>query len=291
MTPAQLRKPTIVYLIGFVAYFIFSIGDTLIKIAAEGYAFTLVFAISTSAGCLPVLGYLLYKKSFSQIVTKNYTLHIARGILMAAVAYSILKGIILLPLSIAYPILLSAPVFLTIMGVIFLREKLNIYKVLSLIIAMIGVILISGFSFNQGYNKEGIILLLIGSILVAVLDLTVRLFGQKETTIALSFYNLLFAAIIFVLLSLNSLQPIMFLDLAAITAGGFLDGLGMLLLVFALKNIEASYVSITHYSQILYGLIIGYLIFSHVPSYVEIIGSALIILSGYLIYFKLNTSN
>ena len=291
MTPAQLRKPTIVYLIGFVAYFIFSIGHTLIKIAAEGYAFTLVFAISTSAGCLPVFGYLLYKKSFSQIVTKNYTLHIARGILMAAVAYSILKGIILLPLSIAYPILLSAPVFLTIMGVIFLREKLNIYKVLSLIIAMIGVILISGFSFNQGYNKEGIILLLIGSILVAVLDLTVRLFGQKETTIALSFYNLLFAAIIFVLLSLNSWQPIMFLDLAAITAGGFLDGLGMLLLVFALKNIEASYVSITHYSQILYGLIIGYLIFSHVPSYVEIIGSALIILSGYLIYFKLNDSN
>ena len=210
---------------------------------------------------------------------------------MAAVAYSILKGIILLPLSIAYPILLSAPVFLTIMGVIFLREKLNIYKVLSLIIAMTGVILISGFSFNQGYNKEGIILLLIGSLLVAVLDLTVRLFGKKETTIALSFYNLFFAAIIFALLSLNSLQPIMFLDLAAITAGGFLDGVGMLLLVFALKNIEASYVSITHYSQILYGLIIGYIIFSHVPSYIEIIGSILIILSGYLIYFKLNESN
>ena len=291
MTPVQLRKPTIVYLIGFIAYFIFSLGDTLIKIAAEGYAFTLVFAVSTSAGCLPVLGYLLYKKSFSQIVTKNYTLHLVRGILMAAVAYSILKGIILLPLSIAYPILLSAPVFLTIMGVIFLREKLNIYKVLSLIIAMTGVILISGFSFNQGYNKEGIILLLIGSLLVAVLDLTVRLFGKKETTIALSFYNLFFAAIIFALLSLNSLQPIMFLDLAAITAGGFLDGVGMLLLVFALKNIEASYVSITHYSQILYGLIIGYIIFSHVPSYIEIIGSILIILSGYLIYFKLNESN
>ena len=291
MTPVQLRKPTIVYLIGFIAYFIFSLGDTLIKIAAEGYAFTLVFAVSTSAGCLPVLGYLLYKKSFSQIVTKNYTLHLVRGILMAAVAYSILKGIILLPLSIAYPILLSAPVFLTIMGVIFLREKLNIYKVLSLIIAMTGVILISGFSFNQGYNKEGIILLLIGSLLVAVLDLTVRLFGKKETTIALSFYNLFFAAVIFALLSLNSLQPIMFLDLAAITAGGFLDGVGMLLLVFALKNIEASYVSITHYSQILYGLIIGYIIFSHVPSYIEIIGSILIILSGYLIYFKLNESD
>ncbi|MDC1315758.1 DMT family transporter [Alphaproteobacteria bacterium] len=288
MTPAQLRKPTFVYLIGFIAYFIFSLGDTLIKIAAEGYPFTLVFAISTTAGCLPVLGYLIYKKSFAQIVTKNYTLHLARGILMAAVAYSILKGIILLPLSIAYPILLSAPVFLTIMGVIFLKEKLNIYKVLSLIIAMTGVILISGFSFNQGYSKEGIVLLLIGSLLVAVLDLSVRLFGIRETTIALSFYNLFFAAIIFTLLSLGSLQPIMYLDLVAIIAGGFLDGVGMLLLVFALKNIEASYASITHYSQILYGLIIGYMIFNHIPSLIEIIGSLLIVLSGYLIYFKLN---
>ena len=129
---------------------------------------------------------------------------------------------------------------------------------------MTGVILISGFSFNQGYSKEGIVLLLIGSLLVAVLDLSVRLFGIRETTIALSFYNLFFAAIIFTLLSLGSLQPIMYLDLVAIIAGGFLDGVGMLLLVFALKNIEASYASITHYSQILYGLIIGYMIFNHI---------------------------
>ncbi|MDC0861865.1 DMT family transporter [Alphaproteobacteria bacterium] len=291
MTPQQLRKPVTVYLIGFLAYFVFSMGDTLIKIAASDYAFTVVFAISTSAGCLPVLGYLIFKRSISKIATNNYLLHLARGILMTAVAYSILKGIILLPLSIAYPILLSAPVFLSIMGVIFLNEKINIYKILSLITAMSGVILISGFSFNQGYNKEGIILLLIGSILVAVLDLTVRLFGEKETTISLSFYNLFFAAIIFILLSLNSWEVIENTHLLQIISGGFLDGIGMLLLVFALKNIEASYASITHYSQIIYGLIIGIFIFNHTPSFIEIIGSMLIILSGYLIYFKLNQSN
>ncbi len=291
MTPQQLRKPSNVYMIGLFAYFLFSVGDTLIKLAASSYSFPFVFAISTSAGCLPVFGYILYKKSFISISTKNYTLHLFRGVLMAAVAYSILKGIILLPLSIAYPILLSAPVYLSIMGVLFLKEKLNIYKVLSLIVAMAGVILISGFSFNQGYNKEGIITLIIGSLLVAVLDLSVRLFGKKESTIALSFYSLLFAAIIFILFSLRSWQPLAYLDLVAIIAGGILDGLGMLLLVFALKNIEASYASITHYSQIIYGLIIGIVIFNHMPSYVEIMGSFLIILSGYLIYFKLNRSD
>ena len=236
-------------------------------------------------------GYLIFKRSISKIATKNYLLHLTRGVLMAAVAYSILKGIILLPLSIAYPILLSAPVFLSIMGVIFLKEKINIYKILSLITAMIGVMLISGFSFNQGYNKEGIVLLLLGSFLVAVLDLTVRLFGKKETTISLSFYNLFFAAIIFILFSINSWEPIEYIHFAQIIGGGFLDGVGMLLLVFALKNIEASYASITHYSQIIYGLIIGIIIFQHIPSYIEIIGSLFIIMSGFLIYFKLNQSD
>ena len=291
MVIQKLTRPTTVYFIGFLAYFLFSVGDTLIKLAASDYAFTVVFAISTSAGCLPVFGYLIFKRSISKIATKNYLLHLTRGVLMAAVAYSILKGIILLPLSIAYPILLSAPVFLSIMGVIFLKEKINIYKILSLIMAMIGVMLISGFSFNQGYNKEGIVLLLLGSFLVAVLDLTVRLLRKKETTISLSFYNLFFAAIIFILFSINSWEPIEYIHFAQIIGGGFLDGVGMLLLVFALKNIEASYASITHYSQIIYGLIIGIIIFQHILSYIEIIGSLFIIMSGFLIYFKLNQSD
>lgn len=288
MIPKQFRKPTTVYLIALIAYFLFSVGDTLIKLVGENYPFTLIFAISTSTGCLPIFGYLFFSRSFHQVSTNNLSLHLVRGILMAAVAYSILKGIILLPLSVAYPILLSAPVFLSIMGVIFLKEKLNIFKILSLIIAMVGVILISGFSFNQGYNKEGLFLLLIGALLVAVLDLTVRLFGKKETTIALSFYSLFFASIIFVILSLKSFVPIEPIDFLMIATGGIFDGLGMLLLVYALKNIEASYVSITHYSQIVTGIIIGIAIFNHIPSYIEIIGSALIIFSGYLIYFKLN---
>jgi len=287
----NFSKPSMVYLIGCIAYFIFSIADTFIKIGASDYAFTVIFAISSSAGCLPVIGFLIYKRSFSEISSKNYSLHLIRGILMAAVGYSVLKGIILLPLSIAYPILLSAPVFLSIMGVLFLNEKINTYKVLSLITAMVGVILISGFSFQEGFNKEGIILLIVGSFLVAVLDLTVRLFGKKETTISLSFYNLFISAIIFFLLSINLWQPMNYVHLAQIIIGGFLIGIGMLLLVFALKNIEASYASITHYSQIIYGLIIGFIIFQHTPSYIEIIGSLFIILSGYLIYFKLNKSD
>ena len=210
---------------------------------------------------------------------------------MAIVAYSILKGIILLPLSISYPILLSAPVILSFMGIIFLKEKINVYKILSLIIAMLGVFLVSGFSINQGYNFEGILLLGIGAICVAVLDLSVRLYGKNESTLSLSFYSLFISSIIFTILSFGSWTKIAFDDLLLLITGGALDGIGMLILVFSLKRIEASYISITHYSQIIYGLIIGYLVFNHTPSYMELFGGVFVLSSGWLIYLKLNQSN
>ena len=184
MISLNFQKQSNIYLIGFIAYFIFSIGDTLIKLVGTTYPYTLIFAISTFTGSLPVIIYLIFKKNFQELKTKKYLLHLLRGILMAIVAYSILKGIILLPLSISYPILLSAPVILSFMGIIFLKEKINVYKILSLIIAMLGVFLVSGFSINQGYNFEGILLLGIGAICVAVLDLSVRLYGKNESTLS-----------------------------------------------------------------------------------------------------------
>jgi len=177
------------------------------------------------------------------------------------------------------------------MGIIFLKEKINVYKILSLIIAMLGVFLVSGFSINQGYNFEGILLLGIGAICVAVLDLSVRLYGKNESTLSLSFYSLFISSIIFTILSFGSWTKIAFDDLLLLITGGALDGIGMLILVFSLKRIEASYISITHYSQIIYGLIIGYLVFNHTPSYMELFGGVFVLSSGWLIYLKLNQSN
>ncbi len=42
---------------------------------------------------------------------------------MTLTYYFIVKGIILLPLSIAYPIILSAPVLLSLLGIIILKER------------------------------------------------------------------------------------------------------------------------------------------------------------------------
>tara|TARA_Y100000996_G_C22472487_1_gene622746 strand:- start:90 stop:962 length:873 start_codon:yes stop_codon:yes gene_type:complete len=284
-------KKHLIYLLGTFAFLLFTIADTLIKLIGDLYKDTVIFSIASFAAIIPVLLYLIFRRSIEEVKTTNYKLHIIRGILMTLTYYFIVKGIILLPLSIAYPIILSAPVLLSLLGIIILKEKVYMSKIISLVLAMTAVFIVSGFSLNQGFNQMGVLFLILGVISLACLDFTVRVYGKSERTIALTFYSMLISGIIFFLFSFNSYDQIQFKDLLFMISAGLIDGVAMMILIYSLRRIEASFFSITHYSQIIFGIFISIVVFSHYPSKVEIFGAILIIISGYLIYFKLKNLN
>ena len=284
-------KKHLIYILGTFAFFLFTIADTLLKLIGGLYKDTVIFSIASFSSLVPVLFYLLYRRSLNEIKTKNYKLHFVRGLLMSATYYFIVKGIILLPLSIAYPIILSAPVLLSIMGIIILKETIYLSKIVSLIIAMIAVFMVSGFSLSQGFNFQGVIFLICGVIALAFLDFSVRVYGKSERTVALTFYSMLITGIIFFIFSFNQFENIQIKHILMMVTAGLIDGIAMMILIYSLRRVEASFFSITHYSQIIFGIIISILIFQHYPSNIEIVGSILIIISGYLIYSKLKKLN
>ena len=76
-------------------------------------------------------------------------------------------------------------------------------------------------------------------------------------------------------------------DFLIMISAGLIDGVAMMILIYSLRRIEASFFSITHYSQIIFGIVISIVVFNHYPSIIEILGAILVIISGYLIYSKL----
>ncbi len=284
-------KKHLIYILGTFAFLLFSIADTIIKLIGDLYKDTVIFSIASFSALIPVLIYLLYRKSFSEIKTKNYRLHLVRGVLMTLTYYFVVKGIILLPLSIAYPIILSAPVLLSIMGIVILKESIYLSKIISLILAMIAVFMVSGFSLNAGFNSLGVIFLVLGVISLACLDFTVRVYGKSERTMALTFYSMATAGIIFTIFSINHYKDIAMNDFLIMISAGLIDGVAMMILIYSLRRIEASFFSITHYSQIIFGIVISIVVFNHYPSIIEILGAILVIISGYLIYSKLKKLN
>ena len=284
-------KKHLIYILGTFAFFLFTIADTIIKLIGDFYKDTVIFSIASYSAIIPVCIYLLYRRSLNEIKTKNYKLHIIRGILMTLTYYFIVKGIILLPLSIAYPIILSAPVLLSVLGILVLKESLYLSKIISLILAMTAVFLVSGFSLSEGFNAQGVLFLILGVVALACLDFSVRVYGKNERTVALTFYSMLFTGTIFFIFSINNFNNILLKDFFIMVSAGLLDGVAMMILIYSLRRIEASFFSITHYSQIIFGIFISIFIFNHYPSSIELLGAAMIIVSGYLIYAKLKKLN
>lgn len=284
-------KKHFIYILGTFAFFLFTIADTIIKLIGDLYKDTVIFSIASFSALIPVCIYLFYRQSLTEIKTQNYKLHIIRGVLMTLTYYFIVKGIILLPLSIAYPIILSAPVLLSVLGIVVLKESVSFSKIFSLVLAMTAVFIVSGFSLSEGFDVQGVIFLVLGVIAVACLDFSVRVFGKDERTMALTFYSMLFSGSIFLIFSLNHFGNILFKDFLMMISAGLIDGVAMMILIYSLRRIEASFFSITHYSQIIFGIIISIFIFNHYPSSIELLGSVMIIISGYLIYAKLKKLN
>ncbi|MDA1350104.1 MAG: DMT family transporter [Proteobacteria bacterium] len=284
-------KKHFIYILGTFAFFLFTIADTIIKLIGDLYKDTVIFSIASFSAIIPVCIYLFYRQSLTEIKTQNYKLHIIRGVLMTLTYYFIVKGIILLPLSIAYPIILSAPVLLSVLGIVVLKESVSFSKIFSLVLAMTAVFIVSGFSLSEGFDAQGVIFLVLGVIAVACLDFSVRVFGKDERTMALTFYSMLFSGSIFLIFSLNHFGNILLEDFLMMISAGLIDGVAMMILIYSLRRIEASFFSITHYSQIIFGIIISIFIFNHYPSSIELLGSVMIIISGYLIYAKLKKLN
>ncbi len=284
-------KKHFIYILGTFAFFLFTIADTIIKLIGDLYKDTVIFSIASFSAIIPVCIYLFYRQSLNEIKTQNYKLHIIRGVLMTLTYYFIVKGIILLPLSIAYPIILSAPVLLSVLGIVVLKESVSFSKIFSLVLAMTAVFIVSGFSLSEGFDIQGVIFLVLGVIALACLDFSVRVFGKDERTMALTFYSMLFSGSIFLIFSLNHFGNILFKDFLMMISAGLIDGVAMMILIYSLRRIEASFFSITHYSQIIFGIIISIFIFNHYPSSIELLGSVMIIISGYLIYAKLKKLN
>ncbi|MGA0943027.1 MAG: DMT family transporter [Alphaproteobacteria bacterium] len=284
-------KKHFIYILGTFAFFLFTIADTIIKLIGDLYKDTVIFSIASFSAIIPVCIYLFYRQSLTEIKTQNYKLHIIRGVLMTLTYYFIVKGIILLPLSIAYPIILSAPVLLSVLGIVVLKESVSFSKIFSLVLAMTAVFIVSGFSLSEGFDVQGVIFLVLGVIALACLDFSVRVFGKDERTMALTFYSMLFSGSIFLIFSLNHFGNILFKDFLMMISAGLIDGVAMMILIYSLRRIEASFFSITHYSQIIFGIIISIFIFNHYPSSIELLGSVMIIISGYLIYAKLKKLN
>ena len=177
----------------------------------------------------------------------------------------------------------TQPVFIVILNYFVFNEKVNLAKILGVIIAISGAIYASGsLKINLGA-----LISIIGGFIWAVGTVFYRKFLINKDVVKLnSFMSLVSVPILFLFLPLNyyfkfSIEGILMAIILGITA----QALGFIFWFISIKNLGSFKASVLSLFVPPFSYIFSYLILGAIPTVEEIVGSSLVLL-GILLTFK-----
>lgn len=175
-----------------------------------------------------------------------------------------------------------SPVWVAVLALVFLREKLTRVQVVSAIIALVGAVLVVKPAFN--FNLLPALAGVAASVAAGSAYTVVRYLSDKEKPATIIFY--------FSVLSVGALLPPVFLysglpdmkDLLLLILTGLFASGGQFGLTHAYKYSKASEVSIYTNTGIVFSAVLGFLIWGEIPDIYSGVGGVLIIGSAWMVY-------
>jgi len=192
-------------------------------------------------------------------------------------------------ISSAVLILYSWPVFMSILAVPILKEKITLKSGAILFLAFCGILLVF-FDTKFSLKDEqflGLFAMLISSIILAFTNLLFRKELEKKSEMEIVYWQNFIGAILFLpFFVINRPFP----DLNQIVVGSiyaFLIGLvSFFLFFYSIKRVRIIRVAVLSYAEVVSALVFAYFFFNEMLSTNEIIGAGCIILAGILIRIK-----
>jgi drug/metabolite transporter (DMT)-like permease len=263
----------------------FALMAALIKLGHGGGVSTVELVFYRSIfGLPPLLAWIVATRNFGAWRTKRPLAHIWRGSIgLTAMALGF-AALGYLPLAEATTISFAAPLFAVILSALFLNEKIGAHRWSAVAAGFAGVVIVMQ---PQGSHlpPAGLALALLGALATSVAAITIRQVGRTEgTQTIVLWFGLLTASAAGLLMpfygQLHSGR--VWLILAAL---GMVGGTGQIFLTASLRYAPVSVVVPFDYLQLLWAVLLGWLIFASHPPATTWAGAAVIIASGlYTLY-------
>ena len=186
-----------------------------------------------------------------------------------------------IPLAEVYALVFLASLFVTILSLIFLKEQVGPWRWFAVVAGFAGVMLVVQPGFRA--LEAGHFAALAVALLAAVSVILMRSLASHETRTTMLGYLIIYALVLnavgmaFTGFVVPTLQQAGILLIA-----GVFSATGNIGLLRATRLAQANQLAPTHYSQIIWAVIIGALVFDEKPDLLSIAGLAIIAGSGLL---------
>ena len=276
-------------LLALLAMGIYSTPDVIIKLLGETYPALQILFFSALLSFPPLAVLLLRDRTHGTLRPRNPFWVGLRSICIVGSGVGGFYAFSTLPMAQVYSILFAAPLLVTVLSVPLLGERVGLHRWAAVVAGLCGVLVV----LRPGVTPLGLghLAALMGTTATALSAIAVRKLGRSERTVIL----LLWPMIGNFLLTGASLgfayRPMLAGDLALTGVIAVLGLAAGFLLILAYQAGEAANVAPMQYSQMLWAIGFGWLLFDERPDAMTLLGAGLIIGSGLYILMRERTGS
>ena len=271
------------------AILLFTIMGAMVK-AAEGVPIgqTVFFR----AGCsLPVIVlWLTLRGEISHgLRVQSVRSHAVRAIAGSAAMGLGFAGLRYLPFPEVTALRFITPILIVIFAALLLKERVRLLRISAVAVGLVGVMIIMWPRLTlEGGQQEfiGTMLILSSAVLASLAQIFVKSMAAKESTAAIVFYfSGTATALSLLTIPWGWVWPTP-TEWALLIGSGLVGGAGQILVTSSYRFADASLLAPFTYSSMIWSLIIGWFVFSELPTAQMLAGAALVICAGVFIVLR-----
>lgn len=266
-------------LLGFLSFALFSISDASVKLI-EGSLPPYESAFFGAMFGLVVLPFLMQRGDRPRDIfaSRNRRLWLVRFISYPIGVMGSVTAFTLLPMAEAFCLIFLLPAYVTVMSRLFLHEQIGPRRWLAVLVGFIGVLVVLRPGFRElSVGHFGAILAGLGG---AVSVITFRMADTGEKRISLMGAGVMGGVIVCFFAMLPQFRWPGAMEWVWLAGYGLLAALANLVLMRATAMAPAALIGPTQYSQMLWAVVLGYLIFGDSIDLPTVLGILLIVGSG-----------
>ena len=236
--------------------------------------FSILFLIAISF-YLGRLGDLRWRNPFAQI---------ACGLTFTVSMFCFVTALSYLPLAFAIVIISSGPIYVTLLAPVFLGERVGWWRRAAVLLAFAGTVVVmqpgsAGFAWPM-------LLPLIAAVFNAVREMIIRRAIGGESSISMVLTAMVMVSCVAAVITPFVWQMPAASDIARLALAGASLSIGLVLVFEAIRSADVTIVSPFQYAGILWASLVGYLVWSDVPTFTTVLGAMLIIAGGVVILWR-----
>jgi drug/metabolite transporter (DMT)-like permease len=267
------------------AFFMFTVMNVFAKLLSATHSIVEIAFYRNLIACLPFLFmvFVLGRREILVIQSKPSLVGL-RAVLGAVSLVTTFAAFSLMPMAETTVLLFTASLFIPVLGVFFLGEKVGPWRWAAVVIGFMGVVIMA----RPGGNVYmlGVIVALAAALMHATLQIVLRYLSRYESPETVTFYFMVIGTLVTALpLPFVAVTPTL-AEVPLLFGVGLSGALAQWLLSTAFRNAPAAIVTVFNYSGIVWATAFGWLIWNDWPLPQVLVGAAIVIASNVLIIWR-----